>query len=152
MDPRAFELLRIGLMLDQYFEPSADERLRHLHGDLVLRSHRERAPLLLDPISDLAGHLTSAGAFLLRIGEHAQSLESGFPDEVEQRFEARLGLARKTDNESSAQRDARNTGANPADKVHDVLLRSLAPHPFQHVLMNMLEGNIDVARDLRALD
>src|SRR6266576_5231651 len=98
MNPRAFELLRIGLILDEHFQRASDERLRYLHGDFVLRSHCQGASLLPDAVSDLAGHFSGAGAFLLRVGEDAESLEPGFLDEIAQRFKARFGLAWKADN------------------------------------------------------
>ena len=50
-----------------------------------------------------------------------------------------------------AQGDARNAGADLVQQVHDILLRSLAPHAFEHVLVNVLERDVDVAADVFAL-
>ena len=36
------------------------------------------------------------------------------------------------------------------DQVHDVLLRGLAAHPFEHVFVDVLQRHVHVARDLRA--
>ena len=60
-------------------------------------------------------------------------------------------LAREADDESGAQRNAGNTGPDFGDEIFDVFLRSFATHPFEHVLMNVLQGNIDIARDFGAL-
>ena len=65
-------------------------------------------------------------------------------------LKARLGLAGKTDDERRPQRDAGNAGADAFDEIHDVLLRGFAAHPFEHVLVDVLERNVHVARDLFA--
>src|ERR1035441_2647671 len=117
----------------------------------MLSRHSHAAPLLFDLVWNLAGHAARARAFFLRISEHAQPLEPRLPNEPEQVLKVGFRLTRETADERGAERDAGNTLSNAPDKVHDVLARGLAPHPFEHVLVNMLEGNINVARDLGAL-
>ena len=40
---------------------------------------------------------------------------------------------------------------SPADQVHDVLFGSLAAHPFEHVLVDVLQRDVHVTCHLRTL-
>ena len=101
-------------------------------------------------VGKLSGHRACARAVFLRIRKNAEPLKLRLADEIEQRVEARLGLAGKADYESRPQRDARHAGADSFDEVHDILLRGFAAHPFEHVFVNMLERHVHVARDFLA--
>ena len=86
----------------------------------------------------------------LRVSKHTKSLEFRFADEIEQFLEARFGFAGKADDEGRAQCDARHAGPDFPDEIHDVLPRGFAPHPFEHVFVDVLERNVHVTRHLRA--
>src|ERR1039458_1313359 len=146
----AFEFIRRGRLLDQHFNSAPNERSSHLHRDFMLSRHSQAAPLLFDLVRNLAGHAARARAFFLRISEHAQPLEPRLPNEPEQVLKVGIRLTRETDDERGAQRNAGNARSNAANEVHDILAGGLAPHPLEHVLVNVLEGNINVARDLGA--
>ena len=66
-------------------------------------------------------------------------------------LEFRFGFAGKSDDESRAQRDSRNPSAQSSNQLFDMLARSFPPHPSQHRVVDMLQRNIDVARNLVAL-
>ena len=117
----------------------------------MLKFHREFTPPAFYFVWNLPGHFSGASVFLLRVGENAEPLEFRLADEIEQRLKIFLRLAGKTDDERRAQRDAGNPGADAFEQVHDVLLRSLAPHPLEHVFVDVLERNVHVARDFRTL-
>ena len=110
--------------------------------------HRPFLPPLLDSIGNLFFHFARACPVLLRIGEHAQPLEARRPDEFQQRLKIFLRLAGKSDNERRAQSDARHARADSGDEIDNVLLRCFPAHPFQHVLVDVLQRHIDVARHL----
>src|ERR1017187_4387390 len=147
----ALEFIRAGRLLDQHFDSAPNEQSGPLHRDFMLSRHCQAAPLLFDLVWNLAGHAPRARAFFLRISEHAQSLEPRLPNEPEQVLKVGLCLTGETDDERGAQRDAGNALSNAANEVHDILAGSLATHPLEHVLVNVLKGNINIARDLWAL-
>ena len=80
-----------------------------------------------------------------------EALKLRIADKIQQRVKTGFRLAGETDDERRAQRDAGDAGTDAFDEIHDVLLRGLAPHPFEHVLVDVLERDVDVARDLLAL-
>ena len=106
------KLFRVRLAFDENLDFAADKRFGNLHGDFVLRGHGQFAALLFHLVGNLAGHRAGARAVFLGIGKHAEPLEFGFADEIQQRVEARLRLAGKTDDERRPQRDAGNAGAD----------------------------------------
>ena len=116
----------------------------------MLGCHGAIAALLFYSVGYLVLHASGARTFLLRIREHAEALELGLAHKIQQRFEARLGFARETHNKRSAQRDTGHAGANARDQFADVDVGRFATHAFQHHWMNVLQGHIDVARDLFA--
>src|SRR5258708_4936261 len=114
------ELRRAGFVLDQHLYRAANEGCADAPGDLELCRHGSFAALLFDPVGDLVRHVGGPRALLFRVGEHAEALEAGLADEVEQGLEIGLGLARKTDNKRRSQRDPGQAGANPADQIDQV--------------------------------
>src|SRR6266581_5935603 len=140
-----------GLLLDQNLHGAANEGLRHLRRHCLLRRHGQGPPLFLDFVRDLAGHFPCPRSLLLRVSENAQSLELRLANETQQLPKSGLGLAWETDDERRAQGDARNPRPNSPKEIQDVLLRSFAPHPLQHVWVDVLQGDVHVAGDLRTL-
>src|SRR6185369_8676085 len=90
-----------------------------------------------------------AGSLLLRIGKHAQSFELCFTNESEERLKAGVGFAGETHDESRTQGDPRNALSNLVNQLDDILLRSLPAHPFEHVLMDVLQRDVHVSSNLR---
>src|SRR6267378_820412 len=119
--------------------------------DFSLNRHRDPVARVLNFYEDLAWHFCSARAFLLRIFEHPQPLKSSATDEIKKAGEFLFGFPGKSDDESGTQRHAWNSSAQPADQIFDVLTRRFSPHAPQHLVVDMLQRNIDVASDLVAV-
>src|SRR5262249_36431843 len=79
-----------------------------------------------------------------------EALEAGALDEVEEVLELLLGLAGESDDESGADRDAGNAGANPGDEILDVLAAGLTAHHLEHARVNVLQRHVDVSANLVA--
>ena len=119
--------------------------------NLLLDRHRRPITRVLNFCGDLARHLRRARAFFLGIFEYPQPLKPTTSNEIKQAREFRLGFPGKSNDESSAQRDAGNPSAQLVNQIFDVCARGFASHPSQHRIIDMLQRNIDVARDLVAL-
>src|ERR1700722_11989655 len=110
------------MAFDEYLDFATDKGLGNAHGSLVLFRHRQFAAFLFHLVRKLASHGAGAGAILPGISKNAEAFEAGFADKLQQGFETGFGLAGKANNESSAQSDAGNTGANLFYEIHNVLL------------------------------
>ena len=77
-----FFCIRLSFRKDGQF--TTEERLRDVPGDLELLGHGALPALLLHVVRQLTGHLSRTRPFLMRIGEHAQALELGRPNEFQQ--------------------------------------------------------------------
>ena len=87
-DIRALQLFRVRFAFDEHLDFATDKGFGNLHGNLVLRGHRQFAALLFHLVGKLAGHRAGARAVFLGIGENAEPLEFRFADEIQQRLES----------------------------------------------------------------
>src|SRR4029453_2661702 len=94
--------------------------------DLLLYRHRRPVARIFDLQGDLVRHFRCARTLLLRIFEDAEAFKSSVPNEIEQPFEFLFGFPRKSDNESRAQGNSRNSGAQFIDQILDVCARCFA--------------------------
>src|SRR5438132_13886855 len=119
--------------------------------NLLLNQHRVPITTILNFCRNLSWHFRRAGAAFLRILEYPQPFEAHAANEIEKAREFRIRFTGESDDESSAQRDAGNSSAEFVNQIFDVSARCFASHPLQHGIVDMLQRNIDVARDLVAL-
>ena len=96
-------------------------------------------------------HLAGHGAVFAAVGENAQTLEAGLFDEIGQCLEMSRRLTRETHDEGRSQGDAGDAGPDPGDQVSNVLPRSLATHPSEHVVVNVLQRHVHIPRHFGAL-
>ena len=59
---------------------------------------------------------------------------------------AMLGIRAMTTAGAWSFGDSWNACADFRDQIHNVLLRRFAPHPFEHVFVDVLERDVNVAR------
>ena len=126
----------------------ADLGLADLFRDLLLELHRLFVARLFDLGGELAFHFTCATAFFLTVGEDAEALEPCALDEVEEVFKFFLRLAGESDDERGADGDSGDAFADALHEGLDVLAGSLAFHHFEHPGVDVLEGHINVSRDV----
>src|SRR4051794_40892387 len=103
----------------------------------MLSCHGSLASSLFHLLGNLTRHSPGASSFFLRVSEHAESLEPGFTNEIEERLKIGLRLSRKPNDERRAQGNAGNPEANSSHQLFYIRLRSFATHPFQHVLVDV---------------
>ena len=84
------------------------------------------------------GHVGGGRARTRAVDEAEAGVEADLLDQLHRRLEILCGLAGKTDDERRPQRNARHTGADAFEEVHDELLRGFTPHPLEHVFVNVL--------------
>jgi hypothetical protein len=89
--------------------------------DFSLNRHRHPITRVLNFYGNLAWHFRSARAFFLRILEYSEALKSSTPDEIKKIGEFLFGFAGKSDYEGGTQRHGRNSSAQLADQIFDVL-------------------------------
>lgn len=136
---------------DEDFDRVAHATLADLGGDGLLKPHQTVPTGLFGFGGNLVLHLGATRAFLLRIPENAEAFEFGFADKRLEFGDIGFGLARKADNEGGADGDAGDAGADALDEIADVVAAGLALHGAEHVVGDVLQGNVDVAGDFRAL-
>src|SRR6185437_5554053 len=81
---------------------------------------------------------------------YSEPLESDEPNEVEKIGEYLVGFTGKSNDERRTQRDARDSSAQSLNQIFDMLTRRFPSHASQHRVVDMLQGNIDVARNFVA--
>ncbi len=80
--------------------------------------------------------------------KNAEALEADALDEFHERLEVLLGLAGEADDESGADRETGNAGAEALDEALDMLAGRLAAHGCEHVAVDVLERHVHVLGDL----
>ena len=93
----------------------------------------------------MAFHLGALGAFFLRVLEYAHTIELGLFEEGEELGEVFFGLPGEADNESRADDEFRNARAHACNQVADIGTIGLALHRAEHLVGDVLEGDVDVA-------
>ena len=129
----------------------ADMALADARGDFLLELHQPVPTRFLSLGGNLVFHLRAARAFFLRVTEHAQALEFRFADEGFEFGDVGLGFTGEADDKRGAYGDAGNARADAFDEIADVVTAGLALHGTEHVVADVLERDVDVAGDLRAL-
>src|SRR4051794_3870886 len=86
-------------LIDEQSQFASDVLRRNFSGDFLLCQHCTAVSFVFYTRGNLSRHLRRTGALLLRIFEDAEPLEPRAFNEVEQRFEFDIGLARKANDE-----------------------------------------------------
>ena len=121
---------------------------RTLLGDLLLGGHGFPITGFFHRGGYLVWHLGGAAPGLLGIGEDAQAVELGLADKIQKGGKLGIGFAREARDERGTNGQAGNAGAEFSDQFADVGFRGLPAHVAQHPLFHVLEGHVDIARDL----
>ena len=137
--------------LDEDLDGFAHVGFGDIAGDSLLQCHQLVPAGFLHLGQDLVGHLGATRAVLSRVAENTEAFELGLLDKLAELGDVGVGFAGEADDESSADRDARDAGADALDQVANVVAACLALHAAEHVVADVLERNVDVAGDLRAL-
>ena len=127
------------------------QRLSHLLGlylrtDILLHAHQ----LIQSALLHVLGHVILVvvgriGTVLLGIGKGAHTLKARPFHKVHQLLEVLVGLAWESHHQRGADMDAGHLTSHPLDKCHRLRLRGVAAHTCQHMVADMLQGDIQVA-------
>lgn len=120
-------------------------------GDLVDGGCEFVVTLFAGGVMDVVGHLVSAGSFFLGVLENAAAFKFEGLDEFQEFLVIFHCFAGEAGDEGGADGEIGNAVAHSLEKVADVFPVSLPVHLFEHVIGNMLKGNVDVAGDFGAL-
>jgi hypothetical protein len=91
------------------------------------------------------------GVLFVRISEDADSVEFGRANELDQLFEVLVALAGKSHDEGRANGDAGHALSNAADQSLIRVAIPAPPHASQHAAAGVLERDVEVLADVRAL-
>ena len=94
--------------------------------NLLLNRHRRPVTCVLDFCRNLSWHFRGPRAPFLGILEYPQPFESSPPNEFEKIREFRIRFPRKSDDKSSAQREAGNSSAQFMNYIFNVRARCFA--------------------------
>ena len=86
----------------------------------------------------------AVGSFFLRVGKGAHALKSLFAYEVEEFVEILICLAWESDHQRSADVNAWHAFADSLQQIDGFLLRYVAMHAGEHVVADVLEGNVEI--------
>ena len=86
----------------------------------------------------------AVGSFFLRVGKGAHALKSLFAYEVEKFVEILICLAWESDHQRSADVNAWHAFADSLQQIDGFLLRYVAMHAGEHVVADVLEGNVEI--------
>src|SRR6266540_540297 len=100
--------------------------------NLLLNRHRCPITRVLSFCRNWPRHFRRARTFFLGIFEDAKPFKSSAPNEIEKAPKFLFRFPGKSDDESSAQRDAGYPSAQLMNQMFDVPARRFASHPVQH--------------------
>ena len=106
---------------------------------------------LLGGVMDVVVHLVRAGPFFFGILEDTTAFKFEGLDELEEFLMIGVGFAGESGDEGSPDGEIGNAGSHSLEEIADIFSVGLAVHCVEHVVGNMLQGNVDIARDLGAL-
>ena len=89
--------------------------------------------------------LGSPGAVLLAVGKRAHALKSCLAHEVHQFLKFLLALSGEAHHQRGADVDARHLAAQACQQVKRLLTADVAAHVGQHLVADVLQGNIQIA-------
>jgi hypothetical protein len=83
----------------------------------------------------------------LGVEKNAQVVEAHLGDEIGQGLEVRLGLAGKTRHDGGAERRPGKSLTDAPHRVQNILAPRAPPHAPQHLVMAVLDGDIQVGEN-----
>lgn len=107
--------------------------------------------LFLSGVVDVIVHFVSARSFFFGVLEDAAAFEFEGLDEVEEFLVVLFGFAGEAGDEGGADGEIRDAVAHALEEVADVFPVGLAVHLVEHVVGDVLQGNIDIAGDFGTL-
>lgn len=134
--------------VDQHPQRLADPLLGALRGQLLGQPGNPRQPLGDHIRVDLVLVRGGLGAVLVGVAEDADGIEPGLGDEALQLRQVALALAGEADDEVGAGSGLRRLGADRLQQLQEAVGAAEAPHRPQHTGRRVLEGQIEVGRDL----
>jgi len=105
---------------------------------------------LLGGMVDLVLHFVGSGPFLLGILEDATTFKFEGLEELEKFLMVFFGLAGEAGDEGGSDGEVRNALSHALQEIPDVFSVGFAVHLIEHVVGDVLQGNVDVAGDLGA--
>src|SRR5215210_5747748 len=142
----------LGFFTDPFDEdrqPPAEQPPPVLQGDRALRLQELAEP----PPRHVPGHaarqLGAGGPLFRAVGESAQVIEAGLPDESQKILEMLLGLAGEPDDERRAQEDVRGQLPRPVEQAQIALRIAAAPHRREDVSVAVLERHVEIGAEAR---
>ena len=115
----------------------------------LLRGHQRVAPRAHDLRRDGIGQIKRGRVFLGGVGEDADAVKAHLADEVQQVLELRVRLAGEADQERRPQGQIGQGVAHLAEQPLVLLDRPAALHRFEHQVVAVLQGHVNVGNDLR---
>src|SRR6266516_7998389 len=119
--------------------------------DFLLQSHCATVAFVFYLRPYLSWHFRGARSFLARVLENTKPLESLLLDKVQQRLKFRFRFAGETDDKSCTQCDSGNAQTQLRDQCFNMRATGLASHSPNHRLIDVLQRDVDITRDVAAL-
>src|SRR6266536_2383892 len=137
--------------LDQDLEAPAHVGLVEAAAQLVAEGDQLPGARLLLGLGHLLRHVRGGGAWSLRVAEHVQLGEADPLGHAQGGAELRGGLAREADDDIGGQPEAGDLGLGVLHPLQELGDPVRAVHALQHLVVAGLEGDVQVAADLRVV-
>lgn len=135
--------------LDQHLQGLPEALLRTLRGELLGQLGDVREPLRDDVGVQLVLVADRLGALLVGVAEDADGVEPGTGEEAFQLRQVGLGLAGEAHDEVGAGTGPRRLAPDGVQQLQEAVGVPEAAHRPQHTRGRVLEGQVEVRRDLR---
>ena len=138
-------LVGLADLVDDHRDVLADLGRELCGADPLGHFHQPRVALFLDFLGHRIGQSIGAAPATFSKRKHADAVELGFIQPVEQVLEFVFGLAGEADNEGRPEGDL---GAISRQASRSSTLASFggAGHAFEHIGLGVLEGNVEIGQ------
>src|SRR5215207_2903868 len=133
--------------LDEHLDGLAEALLRALRHQLVDQLRHPGHPAVDHVLAQLAVVAGGLGAVLVGVAEHPDGVQPGLGEEPGQLGDVGLRLAREAHDDVRPDACGRGQLADLRDELQEPVGAAEAPHPAQHRLRGVLEGQVEVRRD-----